>query len=101
MIGCSPCSCWESKPRSPGSAALCRDGDCLAEVPLELDGLRHAQALPPVVATLLADHHVNRDRLIYRRQSWPGQFHRTPRRHRVRQDSRLGCRVQASGRRYV
>jgi len=42
----------------PGSAALCRDGDCLAEVPLELDGLRHAQALPPVVATLLADHHV-------------------------------------------
>lgn len=42
----------------PGSAALFRDGNCLAEVPLELDGLRHAQALPPVVATLIADHRV-------------------------------------------
>ena len=42
----------------PGSAALCCDGECLAEVPLELDGLRHAQALPPVVASLLSDHQV-------------------------------------------
>jgi len=40
----------------PGSAALCRDTDCLARVSLDHDGLRHAQALPPVVAALLADH---------------------------------------------
>ena len=59
----------------PGSAALCRDGDCLAEVPLELDGLRHAQALPPVVATLLADHHVTPGSLdIIAVSRGPGSF---------------------------
>lgn len=42
--------------RQPGSVALCRDNDCLAEIPLDRDGLRHAQALPLTVASLLADH---------------------------------------------
>jgi tRNA threonylcarbamoyladenosine biosynthesis protein TsaB len=40
----------------PGSAALCQDANCLAEVPLDHQGLRHAQALPPRVASLLGEH---------------------------------------------
>ena len=47
--------------RQPGSVALCRDNDCLAEIPLDRDGLRHAQALPPVVAALLEDHSLAAD----------------------------------------
>lgn len=40
----------------PGSIALCRDSDCLASLPLDHGDLRHAQALPPLVASLLADN---------------------------------------------
>ncbi|MFP6704000.1 MAG: tRNA (adenosine(37)-N6)-threonylcarbamoyltransferase complex dimerization subunit type 1 TsaB [Planctomycetaceae bacterium] len=42
--------------RQPGSVALRRDSRCLARATLDHDGLRHAQALPPVVAKLLQDH---------------------------------------------
>lgn len=59
----------------PGSVALCRDEDCLAEVPLELDGLRHAQALPPVVAALLADHEISAGSLdLVAVSQGPGSF---------------------------
>ncbi len=42
--------------RQPGSVALRRDSRCLAQATLDHDGLRHAQALPPIVAKLLQDH---------------------------------------------
>jgi len=59
----------------PGSAALCQDVNCLAEVPLDRDGLRHAQALPPRVATLLGEHSLKTDDLdLIAISQGPGSF---------------------------
>jgi len=59
----------------PGSAAVCRDAVCLAQVPLDHDGLRHAQALPPLVAKLLGDHSLTTDDLdLIAISQGPGSF---------------------------
>jgi tRNA threonylcarbamoyladenosine biosynthesis protein TsaB len=59
----------------PGSVALCRDSDCLASLPLDHGDLRHAQALPPLVASLLADNALSTDDLdLIAVSRGPGSF---------------------------
>ena len=59
----------------PGSVALCRGSDCLANFPLEHGDLRHAQALPPLVASLLADNALSADDLdLIAVSRGPGSF---------------------------
>ncbi len=59
----------------PGSVALCRDSDCLASLPLDHGDLRHAQALPPLVAALLADNALSTDDLdLIAVSRGPGSF---------------------------
>ena len=59
----------------PGSVALCRDSACLAALPLDHGDLRHAQALPPLVASLLADNALATDDLdLIAVSQGPGSF---------------------------